>query len=143
MPTRDRLTRLCGARDQLREVGHSALTIDEIAKGAAMSRFHFIRQFKAFFGETPAQFRTRARLEKAKLLLAGTGDSVTDVCMAVGFTSLGSFSALFTRRFGVSPSLYRRESPGSMDQLRPDCLSILRAAWAGKKQISRSQNGSA
>ena len=139
MPTRDRLTRLCAARDQLRAVGLAEMTIDEIAKATATSRYHFVRQFKAVFGETPIQFRTRSRLEKARYLLIETDDSVTDVCLAVGFSSLGSFSALFARRFGRPPSTFRNELQGSVEKLTPTCLSILREVWIMNSQISRSQ----
>ena len=72
-----------------------------------MSPFHFIRRFEALFGETPHQFRTRERLTAAQRLLA-RGDSVTQVCLEIGFTSLGSFSTLFARRLGLSPSGYQR-----------------------------------
>ena len=139
MLTKDRLIRLCNARDQLRNVGHAELSIDEVAKSAAMSRFHFIRQFKAVFGETPVQFRTRTRLEQAKHLLVQGEESITDICMAVGFSSLGSFSSLFSRRFGRAPSLYRQELTGSIEMHSPDCMAIMRAAWEGDSQISRSK----
>ena len=138
MLTKDRLIRLCRARDQLRNVGCVERSIDEVAKSAAMSRFHFIRQFKAVFGETPVQFRTRARLDKAKRLLVEGQRSVTDICMAIGFSSLGSFSYLFSGRFGRAPSRYRRETTANIGQCSPDCMSILRAAWESDSQISRS-----
>lgn len=133
----DILTRLCRARDLLREVHDRTLTIDEVARAAAMSPFHFIRQFNAVFGETPHQARIRSRLDRARLLLA-TGDrSVTDVCMEVGFSSHGSFSALFARRVGVSPSEYRRRArsmvgvPGTVtSHLFPGCLSLMGPAFA-------------
>jgi AraC-like DNA-binding protein len=88
-------THLCRARDLLREVHDQPVSIRCVAREAAMSPFHFIRQFAAIFGETPHQFRIRARLERAKHLLALSDYSVTDVCMEVGFSSLGSFSTLF------------------------------------------------
>ncbi|MEL7447838.1 MAG: helix-turn-helix transcriptional regulator [Pseudomonadota bacterium] len=138
MLTQDRLRRLCRARDNLREVGPEELAIAEVAKAAAMSRFHFIRQFRAVFGESPSQFRTRERLNRAKQLLALEGASVTDVCMAVGFSSLGSFSALFTRRFGLSPSMYRKRLAGSAQQPKPVCMDLLRSSWESEPQISRS-----
>ena len=138
MITRDRLIRLCRARDQLRDVGCFGPSIDEVAKSAAMSRYHFIRQFKAVFGETPVQFRTRARLDKAKRLLAVGQESVTDICMAVGFSSLGSFSYLFSGRFGQAPSHYRQVSAEETEPRTPDCMAILRAAWEYDSQISRS-----
>jgi AraC-like DNA-binding protein len=70
----------------------------------------------AVFGETPHQFRTRERLTAAQRLLA-LGHSVTDVCLDVGFNSLGSFSALFARKIGISPTAYQR----SLRILRPAC----------------------
>ena len=73
-----------------------------------MSPYQFIRRFCAVFGETPHQFRIGARLDRAKQLLAVSDYSVTDVCMEVGFSSLGSFSDLFARRVGVAPSAFRR-----------------------------------
>ena len=138
MLTKDKLIRLCKARDQLRNVDQAELSINEVAKTAAMSRFHFIRQFRAVFGETPVQFRTRMRLDRAKHLLVHGEESVTAICMAVGFSSLGSFSALFARRFGRSPATYRRELAGSTEQRSPDCMALLRAAWERKSQFSRS-----
>ena len=131
--------RLCRARDQLRDIGHAEMSIDEIATMAAMSRFHFIRQFKAVFGDTPVRFRTRMRLEMAQHLLVTSDRSVTDICMAVGYSSLGSFSTLFARRFGRSPAEYRRILAGSAEGPSPDCMLLLRAAWEHESQLSRSQ----
>lgn len=138
MLKKNRLIQLCNARDQLRDVGYAERSIDEVAKSAAMSRFHFVRQFKAVFGETPVRFRTRMRLDQAKYLLIESDDSITDICMAVGFSSLGSFSVLFSRRFGRSPSRFRRCFKKFPEVLTPDCLAILRGAWESKPQISRS-----
>lgn len=124
--------RLCRARDFLHEVPEDRLSIHDIARGTGMSPFHFIRQFEALFGLTPHQLRIQARLDQAKLLLARGQHSVTEVCMQVGFTSLGSFSDLFTRRVGVAPSAYRRQArvlvqiPGSFPQaFFPGCLSLM------------------
>lgn len=138
MLAQDRLIRLCRARDRLREVGPEEPTIDEVAEAAAMSRFHFIRQFRAVFGETPGRFRTRARLDQAKRLLALGRESVTEICMDVGFSSLGSFSALFAKRFGQSPSAYRARLAESEDVFSPSCMDLLRGAWERKPQFSRS-----
>lgn len=98
---------LCRARDLLADVASVNVSIQEAAREASLSSFHFIRRFTAAFGETPHQFRTRARLTAAQRLLAH-GHSVTDVCLDVGFESLGSFSTLFARKIGVSPALYQR-----------------------------------
>jgi AraC-like DNA-binding protein len=103
--------RLCRARDLLVESIESneePLTIALLAREAGMSPSHFIHQFEALFGSTPHQYRIAARLDLAKRLLAGGEHSVTDVCMEVGFSSLGSFSTLFLRRVGERPSAYRR-----------------------------------
>src|SRR6516225_11475994 len=102
--------RLCEARDVLAEARESRLLIPDVAKIAAMSPYHFIRQFEALFGVTPHQFQIRARLDRAKLLLASGNHSVTDVCFDTGFNSLGTFSDLFARRVGVAPSAYRRNA---------------------------------
>jgi AraC-like DNA-binding protein len=105
---------LCRARERLREVPDEQVSIRDAALEAAMSPFHFIRRFASLFGETPHQFRIHARLESAKELLALSDCSVTEVCMKVGFTSLGSFSARFARRFGAPPATYRRRPTGDL-----------------------------
>jgi AraC-like DNA-binding protein len=145
MFTNDALERLCRARDVLRDVHDRTLTIDEVAREAAMSPFHFIRQFSAVFGETPHQARIKARLDRARQLLAIGDRSVTEICMEVGFSSHGSFSTLFARRIGVSPSEYRRRArsmvavPGTAAaRLFPGCLSLMGPAFAifEKQQLS-------
>ena len=136
MIDRHALRRLCSARDMLREQHDRPLSIQEVAREAAMSPFHFIRQFEAVFGATPHQFRIQTRLDLAKQLLALSDYSVTDVCMEVGFSSLGSFSDLFARRVGMAPSVYRRQCrsrivvPGVTPALHPGCLSLMAAAFA-------------
>ena len=113
MFTTDVFVRLCRARDVLREEQDRALTIDEVAREAAMSPFHFIRRFSAVFGDTPHQVRIKARLDiRARLMLASGERSVTEICMEVGFSSHGSFSTLFAQRVGVSPS--RAPVPGPL-----------------------------
>jgi AraC-like DNA-binding protein len=125
--------RLCQARDLLREVRESPPSIADIAREVQISPFHLIRQFQAVFGVTPHQFRIQTRLDAAKRLFATGRHSVTDVCMEVGFSSLGSFSALFTRRVGEPPSAYRRrvqampQVPGTLPtpDLTPGCLTLM------------------
>jgi len=124
--------RLCRARDLLREVREPSPSIEELARAVRISPFHFIRQFEAVFGVTPHQYRIQSRLDLAKQLLAGGEHSVTDVCMAVGFSSLGSFSTLFARRVGETPSTYQRRVrttivvPGRrVSELTPGCLSLM------------------
>jgi AraC-like DNA-binding protein len=124
--------RLCLARDLLREPREPAPSIEDLAREVQISPFHFIRQFEALFGVTPHQFRIQTRLDAAKHLLAAGHHSVTDVCMEVGFLSLGSFSTLFTRRVGEPPSAYRRrvramvQVPGTLPAgLTPGCLTLM------------------
>jgi AraC-like DNA-binding protein len=106
-PNRRSFLQLCRARDLLADVRSANVSIGDAAREANLSSFHFIRRFETVFGETPHQFRTRERLTAAKRLLA-SGHSVTDVCLDVGFSSLGSFSALFARKVGISPAAYQR-----------------------------------
>jgi len=124
--------RLCRARRMLAELGEDACSLREIAREVGISPFHFIRQFETLFGITPHQLRIRTRLAQAKLLLASGKHSVTEVCMEVGMSSLGSFSDLFQQRVGVAPSEYRRKArslivvPGMLpERLFPGCLSMM------------------
>jgi AraC-like DNA-binding protein len=83
------------------------LDIAMIAQQACISPYHFIRLFKQAFRTTPHQYLIRRRIDKAKELLTRSSMSVTDVCMEVGFQSLGSFSSLFHKTVGHSPLYYR------------------------------------
>ncbi len=127
----DMFRRLCLARDLLREAREPSPSIATLAREVQISPFHFIRQFEAVFGVTPHQFRIHTRLDDAKRLLASGHYSVTDVCMQVGFSSLGSFSSLFARRVGEPPSAFRRrvramvQVPGRAADLTPGCLTLM------------------
>lgn len=118
--------RLCRARERLQQLDDPAPTIADLAGEVQISPSHFIRQFEAVFGVTPHQYRIQARLDRAKQLLAAGDRPVTDVCMEVGFSSVGSFSSLFARRFGESPSAFRRRVHA--DDLRPSCLGLMGVA---------------
>jgi AraC-like DNA-binding protein len=115
--------RLCRARELLVAARDDAPSIEAVARVVAISSSHFTRQFAALFGATPHQLRLRARLERAKGLLAA-GRSVTEVCLEVGFSSLGSFSELFRRRVGTPPSAYRRRAPAPGAPI-PGCLGLM------------------
>jgi AraC-like DNA-binding protein len=78
-----------------------------LARTANLSRYHFLRAFRAAFHMTPHEYLTRKRIERAKELLAKSDLPVTEICLEVGFESLGSFSTLFHRMVGWSPSIYR------------------------------------
>ena len=99
--------RVLRARDAIHARYAEPLRLDELAREAALSPFHFLRIFRSAFGETPHQYLTRVRIEAAKRLLLADAP-VTDVCFEVGFQSLGSFSALFARRVGSPPTAFRR-----------------------------------
>jgi transcriptional regulator GlxA family with amidase domain len=120
----DTRRRLCRARELLEVDGFE---IPHVARDCGISSFHFIRLFAATFGVTPHQYRIGARLDRAKALLASGERSVTEACVEVGFTSLGSFSTLFARRVGVSPSAYRRRVMVQVPiELRPlGCFGML------------------
>jgi transcriptional regulator GlxA family with amidase domain len=107
--TRDELyRRLHRARDFAAACLHLPLTLDDLAGAAAMSPNHLLRTFRAAFGQTPHQYLTRLRLARARQLLVSTDLPVTEVCLAVGFESLGSFSTLFRREYGLAPSHLRQ-----------------------------------
>src|SRR5262249_3823142 len=84
------------------------LTLADLSEEADLSEWHFLRAFRDAFGETPHAFLTRLRLERAKELLTLSSRPVTEICFDVGFTSLGSFSALVHRRVGSPPAAFRR-----------------------------------
>jgi AraC-like DNA-binding protein len=83
------------------------LDLNELSQAANLSRYHFLRAFRAAYHMTPHEYLTRKRIERAKELLAESELMVTEICFEVGFESLGSFSTLFHRIVGWSPSIYR------------------------------------
>jgi AraC-like DNA-binding protein len=96
------------ARDRIDRDYADPISIPVMAAAAGYSREHFIRAFHAAYGETPGRYRTRRRVERACDLLRSANLTVTEICLLVGFTSLGSFSARFAELTGMSPSAYRR-----------------------------------
>jgi len=133
----------------LGDLPEDAPSIRDVATEVALSPFHFIRQFEALFGLTPHQFRIRSRVDRAKELLAHGELSVTAVCMEVGFSSLGSFSDMFSRRVGASPSAYRRKARAFEQVPRryvrvatPACLEMIAhlppSAFTGPKFRARN-----
>jgi AraC-like DNA-binding protein len=108
LPPDDVFRRLAAVRDWLLADPGAAPGLAELARRAGLSRFHFVRRWKEAFGVTPHEDLTRQRIAHAKALLIGDRVSVTDVCLEVGFSSLGSFSTLFAERVGCPPSAWRR-----------------------------------
>jgi AraC-like DNA-binding protein len=99
--------RLLRARNHMDRRYAEPLDVAQLAALAYMARAHFIREFKRVFDETPYRYLQRRRVERAMFLLRHRDDSVTDVCMAVGFSSLGTFSRTFSEIVGRSPTAYR------------------------------------
>lgn len=106
-PSRDDLVRLRRVRDRIDRDHAQPLDVAVLARQALMSPGHFSRSFKAAWGVTPYDYLMTRRIERAKALLRRGDVSVTEACFAVGCSSLGSFSARFTRLVGESPSAYR------------------------------------
>jgi AraC-like DNA-binding protein len=102
--------RLYRARDYIHASLSHPLTLEDMAAVACLSPYHFLRAFKGVFNQTPHQYLTQKRLERAQFLLMNTSQPVTDICFDVGFESLGSFSSLFRRHTGLSPRDYRNSA---------------------------------
>lgn len=115
------LTFLRRARDLIDRDYALPLDVPTMAQRAAMSPAHFSRRFRDAYGETPYGYLMTRRVERAMALLRG-GASVTEACMAVGSTSLGSFSSRFTAIVGEPPSAYRARSHAALAGL-PGCLT--------------------
>jgi len=116
--------RLLRARDAMDRSYFDPLDVPSLARIACVSEAHFIRTFRAAFGETPNRYLQRRRVERAMFLLRETSRSVTDICMDVGFSSLGTFSRVFRDIVGEPPSVYRRRGPLPP---APTCFAM---AWA-------------
>jgi AraC-like DNA-binding protein len=115
--------RLLRARDAMDRTYAQPLDIAALARIAHVSEAHFIRTFRATFGETPHRYLQRRRVERAMFLLRQTDRSVTEICLDVGFTSLGTFSRTFRAIVGESPREYRaRAVPVAV----PNCFTM---AW--------------
>ncbi len=116
--------RMLRARDAMDRRYAEPLDVPTLARVAVVSEAHFIRTFRAAFGETPNRYLQRRRVERAMFLLRSSDRRVTDICMDVGFSSLGTFSRVFRDIVGESPSAYRRRGPLP---LVPTCFAM---AWA-------------
>jgi AraC-like DNA-binding protein len=120
--------RMLRVRDTMDRAYTQPLDIPALARIAHVSDAHFIRTFRATFGETPHRYLQRRRVERAMFLLRDTDRTVTEICFEVGFTSLGTFSRTFRDIVGASPTDYRR---------RADVIAV--PSWA----LARQRRGSA
>jgi AraC-like DNA-binding protein len=102
------------------------LDVATVAQRAGVSKYHFIRSFRAAYGQTPAQYLMHRRIERAQDLLRATNLTVTEVCMLVGYTSLGSFSAKFRSLVGETPSEFQQRYSGKGVPHIPGCYVFMR-----------------
>jgi AraC-like DNA-binding protein len=143
------LVRLCRARDFLAARPGEPVPLAAAARVACLSPWHFQRLFSRAYGESPHRFLTRRRIELAKSLLAAEHLSVTEVCFAAGYSSLGSFSAKFHALVGRPPSAYRRELRRLVGYGAPWRIAFIPACFLGrlaprpgpKPQEARSADG--
>ena len=113
--------RLLRARDAMDRAYAEPLDVPSVAAVAHVSEAHFIRSFGAVFGETPHRYLQRRRVERSMFLLRETDRSVTDICLDVGFSSLGTFSRTFREIVGESPTQYRA---GHGPIVAPNCVQL-------------------
>jgi AraC-like DNA-binding protein len=125
----DRNRRMLRARDAMDRAYAEPLDVPAVAAVAHVSEAHFIRSFRATFGETPHRYLQRRRVERSMFLLRETDRSITDICFDVGFMSLGTFSRTFREIIGETPSSYR-EGHGPM--VPPNCVQM----WAMRPRVA-------
>ncbi|MDQ4090979.1 MAG: helix-turn-helix transcriptional regulator [Actinomycetota bacterium] len=116
------LARLRRVRDRIDREYAQPLDVEALARDAHMSAGHFSREFRRAYGESPYSYLMTRRIERAMALLRRGDLSVTEVCFAVGCSSLGTFSTRFTELVGVSPSAYRRQA-GQATAGMPSCVA--------------------
>ena len=134
------LARLRRVRDRIDGEYAQPLDVEALARGAHMSAGHLSRQFKLAYGESPYAYVMTRRIERAMALLRRGDHSVTEVCMAVGWGSLGSFSSRFTELVGMSPSSYRRQAARATAGM-PSCVArqVTRPVRNREAPVARTQ----
>ena len=136
------LPHLRRARDLADRHYAEPLDLDALASASHVSRYHFARSFADTYGETPMRYLTRRRIERSQDLLRSANLTVTEVCMLVGFSSLGSFSSRFRQLVGESPTEYRDRWAAQGGPHIPGCFLFMRGvdAWpaATREQARRS-----
>jgi AraC-like DNA-binding protein len=130
---------LLRAKDLVDARYREPLDVTALARAAHLSPAHFSREFRGAFGETPHQYLLTRRLERAAALLRNSDRTVTEICIAVGLRSVGSFTTSFGRAYGLSPTAYRAAHPPAATRARiPTCVL---QAWA-RPQSSRFREDS-
>jgi AraC-like DNA-binding protein len=134
------LPHLRRARDHIDAHFAEELDLGQLAGVAGVSKYHFARSFESSYGETPIRYLTRRRIERAQDLLRAANLTVTEICVLVGFSSLGSFSARFSELVGESPSAYRSRWAGRGGPHIPGCYLFM---WGLRpiEQCERSAPG--
>ena len=121
----DVLIHLRRARDHVDRNFAGDVDLDTLARVAGMSKFHFLRSFAAVYGRTPAAYLSERRIERAQDLLRTSNLTITEVCFAVGYSSLGSFSARFTEITGETPSAFQRRYAELGTPVIPGCYVFM------------------
>jgi AraC-like DNA-binding protein len=122
------LAQLRRAHDHIDRHYQQPLDLGQVAAVAGVSKYHFARSFEAAYGQPPMRYLTRRRIERAQDLLRSANLTVTEVCMLVGYASLGSFSATFRRLTGESPAAYQRRWAAADGPRVPGCFLFMRGA---------------
>ncbi|WP_431929178.1 helix-turn-helix domain-containing protein [Amycolatopsis tucumanensis] len=128
--------RMLRARDAMDRAYAQPLDVAALARMVHVSEAHFIRTFRATFGETPHRYLQRRRVERSMFMLRESDRSITDICLAVGFTSLGTFSRTFREIVGQSPSEYRAAGAGTV--AAPTCFAM---AWTRPSSFGEARGG--
>lgn len=103
------LDTVIGVRNFINDRYHTTINLEVLSRARFTSKFHLLRLFRRYYGQTPKQYLTEKRLEHAKRLLA-TGRSASDTCYEVGFENPSAFSTLFKSRFGISPAAFQKKA---------------------------------
>jgi AraC-like DNA-binding protein len=123
------------ARDHIDAHFADELDLARLARVAGVSKYHFARSFEAVYRETPIRYLTRRRIERAQDLMRSANLTITEICVLVGFSSLGSFSARFSELVGESPSAYRARWAAAGGPHIPGCYLFM---W-GLRPIQQSE----
>ncbi|MGC4932272.1 helix-turn-helix transcriptional regulator [Gordonia sp. DT30] len=134
------LRRLRQVRDRIDRDHAQPLDVEALARGASMSAGHLSREFKRAYGESPYSYLMTRRIERAMTLLRRGDMSVTDVCFAVGCSSLGTFSTRFTELVGMSPSQYRTRSADETAGI-PACIAKQVTKPVRNREVIRAGRG--